>query len=183
MFVFLKTLSPLSSYPCLQLHFCTRRPVVEVKPRVLLPSLTTVSLSARSARTPPLSGSVSPAGHSTVAGLLICISLWHNLWPTILQMNTGMLPPMGWSTRRRQSHILFAWRPMSSVSSAMTVMSLSSMTQLISRFSLFQRLNSLSNSTLIWSAGTWRVSEPFFFRENWRMFKKEQALEGIYHMN
>ena len=67
MFVFLITLSPLpfipQPFPCLQLHFCTSRPVAEVKPRVSLPSLTTVSLSAPSARTPPLSGSVSPAEH------------------------------------------------------------------------------------------------------------------------
>ena len=145
MFVFLITLSPLpfipQPFPCFQLHFCTSRPVAEVKPRVSLPSLTTVSLSAPSARTPPLSGSVSPAEHSTVAGLSFwpCVA-YHKLWPTILQMNTDMLLPMGWSTRRRQSRTLFAWRPMSSVSSAMTVMSSSSMTQLISKFSLLHRL-------------------------------------------
>ena len=42
--------------------------MAEVKPRDSLPSLTIASLSALSARTPPLSGSASPAGHSTVAG-------------------------------------------------------------------------------------------------------------------
>ena len=42
--------------------------MAEVKPRDSLPSLTIVSLSAQSARTPPPYGSASPAGHSTVAG-------------------------------------------------------------------------------------------------------------------
>ena len=92
--------------------------------------------------------------------------------------HVGMLRPMGWSTGRKPSHTPSVWRPRNSVSSAMTVMSLSSMTQLKSKCFLLLILFSID----YFSAGILKVSERYSFKEIWRKLKKVLAApEGSNH--
>ena len=92
--------------------------------------------------------------------------------------HVGMLRPMGWSTGRKPSHTPSVWRPRNSVSSAMTVMSLSSMTQLKSKCFLLLILFSID----FFSAGILKVSERYSFKEIWRKLKKVLAApEGSNH--